>query len=97
MLKRCRRSRAHALSTGQMANSANPVRKESRRHAVAPASFLLTQGRSGERPGIVGFASFISRGFFEHLSKIGVFATRGFQVEDQIFDAQAKVIQAFLK
>jgi hypothetical protein len=44
---------------------------------------------------LVGRAA--ARSFFQHLPQIGILAASGFEVEDQILDAETKVIETFLK
>jgi len=36
-------------------------------------------------------------GLFQHLAEIPILTAGGFEIEDQVFDTQPKVVQAFLK
>ena len=36
-------------------------------------------------------------GFFQHFAEVVIFAARGFEIEDEIFDAETEIVEALLK
>src|SRR3954454_4997238 len=92
--------RAKARTAG-----APPGARRSRfREFVNPRS--RGQGLPGERPGSRSraltlrnrFSSFVvAAGLLEHLAEVSVLAAGRFQVEHEVLDAQAQVIQALLE
>jgi hypothetical protein len=54
-----------------------------------------TSTLQGRHARLVGLAALFGVAF-EHLAKVLVFATGGFEIEHEIFDAEAKPIEGFL-
>src|SRR5438105_1708320 len=71
-----------------------PIAVNERKHKDPGPFWRAVPGRAVGR----GDALFVvAAGLFQHFAEVSVFAARGLQIEDEIFDAEAQVIEALLE